>query len=92
MTSRADLRPGPDGRGYRRILHPNGVCLTGEWKIDDIPAAEEYTGYFHRRKRALVIARYSTCCSETRGSQPRSSLANVMSGFLRRGSSTGSGL
>src|SRR5689334_11878297 len=34
VDSHADLRWGPDGRGFRRILHPNGVCLTGLWEID----------------------------------------------------------
>ena len=29
VDSRADLRWGPDGRGFRRILHPNGVRLDG---------------------------------------------------------------
>src|SRR5262245_43546503 len=29
VDSRTDLRWGPDGKGVRRLLHPNGVCLTG---------------------------------------------------------------
>jgi hypothetical protein len=29
FDSHADLRWGPDGKGFRRLLHPNGVCLTG---------------------------------------------------------------
>src|SRR3954471_2638674 len=37
IESRADLRWGLDGRGFRRILHPNGVCLTGTWEIDAAP-------------------------------------------------------
>ena len=37
LASQADLRWGPDGRGFRRIVHPNGVCLTGTWEIDDAP-------------------------------------------------------
>src|SRR5947207_15918924 len=31
VASDADLRWGPDGKGYRRLLHPSGVCLTGMW-------------------------------------------------------------
>src|SRR4029453_12297434 len=33
VDSGADLRWGPDRKGFRRILHPNGVCLIGEWQI-----------------------------------------------------------
>ena len=62
VDSAADLRWGVNGRGFRRILHPNGVCLTGEWKITE---DNEYTGYFARGSTALTIARYSTCCTET---------------------------
>jgi len=63
VDSRADLRWGPDRKGFRRIIHPNGVCLTGLWEIS---ADSPYTGYFCKSSRALVIARYSTCCKETR--------------------------
>ena len=27
VDSRADLRWGPDRKGFRRFLHPNGICL-----------------------------------------------------------------
>ena len=72
VSSRADLRRGPDGLGYRRILHPNGICLTGEWIIDETPDARRYSGYFRSGSRALVIGRYSTCCRETRAGRNRS--------------------
>ena len=69
VESHADLRWGPDRRGYRRLLHPNGICLTGVWEItEDNP----YSGYFKRDSRALVIGRYSTCCTETRRGHARS--------------------
>jgi hypothetical protein len=71
VDSRADLRPGADGRGFRRILHPNGVCLFGTWEID-ADAEGEYTGYFAPGSRALVVARYSVCCTETRSGHYRS--------------------
>jgi hypothetical protein len=70
VDSHADLRWGPDKRGFRRILHPNGVCLTGRWEIE--PADTGYSGYFKGGSRALVIARYSTCCTETRRGRYRS--------------------
>ena len=69
VDSRADLRWGPDRTGFRRLLHPNGVCLTGRWEITE-PTA--YSGYFAAGKTALVIARYSTCCTETRRGFTRS--------------------
>ena len=69
LASAADLRWGTDGKGFRRLLHPNGICLTGMWEI-----AEEtpYSGYFAKGSRGLVIARYSTCCTETRRGRMRS--------------------
>ena len=35
IDSNADLRWGADGKGFRRLLHPNGVCLTGLWQITE---------------------------------------------------------
>ena len=69
VESHADLRWGPDRKGYRRLLHPNGVCLTGLWEITE---ESGYSGYFKRGSRALVVGRYSTCCTETRRGHTRS--------------------
>jgi hypothetical protein len=69
IDSRADLRWGPDGKGFRRLLHPNGVCLTGRWEITE---ESPYSGYFRRGSKGLVIGRYSTCCTETRRGHTRS--------------------
>jgi hypothetical protein len=69
VDSSADLRWGPDRKGYRRLLHPNGICLTGTWSISE---KTEYSGYFRQGSRALVVARYSTCCGETRRGRARS--------------------
>lgn len=69
IDSSADLRWGPDNRGYRRLLHPNGICLTGMWTISEETG---YSGYFQRGSQALVVARYSTCCTETRRGRSRS--------------------
>lgn len=65
----SDLRWGPDKRGYRRLLHPNGISLFGTWTIDQ---ETPYTGYFSQGKKALIVGRYSTCCSETRRGYTRS--------------------
>lgn len=69
LESHADLRWGSDRQGFRRLLHPNGICLMGLWEIaEDTP----YSGYFRKGSRGLVIARYSTCCTETRRGNTRS--------------------
>lgn len=69
VDSHADLRWGPDGKGFRRLLHPNGVCLTGLWEITEETG---YTGYFANGSKALAVGRYSTCCTETRRGHKRS--------------------
>jgi hypothetical protein len=69
VDSHSDLRWGRDGKGYRRLLHPNGVCLTGMWEITEETG---YSGYFRRGRQALLVARYSTCCTETRRGHTRS--------------------
>ena len=69
LASDSDLRWGPDGKGYRRLLHPNGICMTGLWEITE---ETPYTGYFHQGSRGLMIVRYSTCCDETRRGHTRS--------------------
>jgi hypothetical protein len=69
LDSGADLRWGPDGKGFRRLVHPNGVCLIGKWQITEDTGL---SGYFEKGREALVIGRYSTCCTETRRGKLRS--------------------
>ena len=69
VDSHADLRWGADGKGFRRLLHPNGICLTGMWEITE---QSSYSGYFGQGRKALLIGRYSTCCTETRRGHTRS--------------------
>ena len=45
VDSNADLRWGAEGKGFRRLVHPNGVCLTGLWQITE---ENEYSGYFSK--------------------------------------------
>ena len=33
IDTRSDLRWGADGKGFRRILAPNGICVLGSWEI-----------------------------------------------------------
>ena len=69
LDSGADLRWGPDRKGFTRFLHPTGVCLTGRWQItEDTP----YSGYFTRGSTALVVARYSSGAGGTRRGNIRS--------------------
>lgn len=69
VDSQADLRWGSDGKGCRRLIHPNGVCLTGRWEITEDSG---YSGYFRKGSQALAVGRYSTCCTETRRGNTRS--------------------
>ena len=69
VDSHADLRWGEGGKGFRRLLHPNGVCLTGQWEITE---PTDYSGYYRKDSRGLLVARYSTCCTECRRGHTRS--------------------
>lgn len=51
-----------------KLLHANGVCVTGIWQIDQ-PSV--YTGAFKQGTHALLMGRASVSLSETRRGQPR---------------------
>ncbi|WP_050031080.1 hypothetical protein [Verrucomicrobium sp. BvORR034] len=72
LRTRAVMRWGDDHKGFRRLLHPNGIILSGEWKINDAPPGTNYTGYFKPGSRALALARYSTTAKETHAGKWRS--------------------
>ena len=72
VRSRADLRWGADRKGFRRLLHPMGICLTGSWRITAAPEGAAYTGYFAKGAEGRIIGRYSTGGSEARGGHYRS--------------------
>jgi hypothetical protein len=69
LDSGADLRWGPDGNGFNRLLHPNGVCVTGRWHITE---DTHYSGYFAKGSEALVVARYSSGAGGNRRGRVRS--------------------
>jgi hypothetical protein len=69
LASDSDLRWGPDRKGFRRMLHANGICMTGLWEVTE---ETPYSGYFRKGSRGLMIVRYSTCCTETRRGNTRS--------------------
>ncbi len=72
LKSRADLRWGPDNKGWHRLVHTMGVCLLGTWTIDDEPAGTTYTGYFKKGSVGRVIGRYSLGGNEVRNGHKRS--------------------
>ena len=61
VDSAADLRWGPDRKGFRRLVHPNGICLTGLWQITEDTG---YSGYFRNGSRALVVELLQFCFSQ----------------------------
>jgi hypothetical protein len=69
IDSRADLRWGTDGKGWRRIIAPNGICVLGTWEIT---ADNPYTGFFAKGSRGLTIGRVSSDGNETKRGQRRS--------------------
>jgi hypothetical protein len=69
LDSAADLRWGPDRKGFTRLLHPHAVCLIGRWQITE---ESPYSGYFARGSTALVVARYSSGASGMRRGEIRS--------------------
>ena len=69
VDSKADLRWGPDGKGWRRIIAPNGICVLGTWEIT---ADNPYTGYFRKGSKGLTIGRFSSDGNETKRGQRRS--------------------
>jgi len=69
VDSRADLRWGTDGKGWRRIIAPNGICVLGNWEITE---ETPYSGYFRKGSKGLTIGRFSSDGNETRRGQRRS--------------------
>lgn len=52
----------------KKRVHPNGICLSGEWRID---AASPYTGLFRQGTRALFVGRASAAMGATTQGHPR---------------------
>jgi len=72
LRSHADLRWGPDGKGFRRLVHAMGICLEGKLEIDPNWVGASYTGYFAPGKAGRVIARYSLGGNDPRNGRYRS--------------------
>ena len=57
VTNQSDLLP-----RFNKLLHPNGVCLMGIWKIQK---ASKYSGFFKIGSEGLIISRASVALTET---------------------------
>lgn len=51
LADKRDIRP-----RYDKLIHANGICFTGVWKVD---RPSPYTGYFAQGSEGLLIARFS---------------------------------
>ena len=47
-----------------KIVHPNGLCLSGVWSIASDNAGNAYSGYFANGSKGLMLARVSTAGTE----------------------------
>lgn len=56
LKTSADLRWGSDGKGFKKIIHSNGVSMTGTWEITE---DNEFSGYFKKGSKGLIISRLS---------------------------------
>ncbi|MBV9578860.1 MAG: hypothetical protein JO057_09745 [Chloroflexi bacterium] len=63
LVDKRDIRP-----WYPKLIHPNGICYTGVWRIDqDSP----YTGYFSKGSEGLCLARLSVAGAKLRAGDRR---------------------
>jgi hypothetical protein len=53
---------------FQKLLHPNGICLSGTWHITE---ETPYTGYFATGSEGLIIARASTALTEIKRGELR---------------------
>jgi len=53
---------------FNKLVHPNGVCFKGIWNITK---ENNYSGYFKKDSKALIIARASSALSNTKKGQIR---------------------
>ncbi|MDO9235026.1 MAG: hypothetical protein Q7U28_03200 [Aquabacterium sp.] len=52
LSDRSDVLP-----RFQKLLHRNGICLSGTWNITE---STPYTGYFKQNSRGLIIMRASS--------------------------------
>jgi hypothetical protein len=64
LENHADILP-----QFNKLAHPNGICFKGTWEIT---AENNYSGYFKKNSKALIIVRASSAMSNTKQGQIRS--------------------
>ncbi len=64
LENHADILP-----QFNKLAHPNGICFKGTWEIT---AENNYSGYFKKNSKALIIVRASSAMSNTKQGQVRS--------------------
>jgi len=63
LSSHADmLEP------FEKLAHPNGICFKGLWEIDE---QSDYSGFFKKGSKSLIVARASTALSNTTNDSTR---------------------
>ncbi len=58
LSERSDILP-----EFRKLAHPNGICLAGKWKMTE---ENPYGGLFKKGSEALIIGRASTAMNGTK--------------------------
>ena len=53
---------------FEKLAHPNGICFKGIWEIDE---QSDYSGFFKKGSRSLIVARASTALSNTTNDSTR---------------------
>lgn len=53
---------------FNKLLHPNGICLSGTWNITE---QTPYSGYFKQNSKGLIIVRASAALSEIQRGEKR---------------------
>jgi hypothetical protein len=63
VADKRDIRP-----TYNKLIHANGICFSGVWRID---RESPYTGYFARGSEGLLLTRFSVAGPQVRRGQAR---------------------
>jgi hypothetical protein len=64
LSDRRDIRP-----RFDKLIHANGICFTGKWKID---ADSRFTGYFAKGSEGLLLVRASVAGAQITAGKRRS--------------------
>ncbi|MBT8142027.1 MAG: hypothetical protein HKN88_09795 [Gammaproteobacteria bacterium] len=68
LKTSADLRWGEHAKGFRKLIHSNGVCMTGTWEITN---DNEFSGFFKKSSKGKIITRLSCGSSAIKSGNKR---------------------